>query len=121
MNKQWISLTLCSEGNKKATVVSEKRKSIKKVVIYKDWCILQCLRIGGGENRVKNSNIQMSDIKDLTLGDSNENKCGGIELKDNHTLKKEMATHSDVLPGKSHGQRSLAGYSPWSCKESDMT
>ena len=23
--------------------------------------------------------------------------------------------------GKSHGQRSLAGYSPWSSKESDMT
>ena len=23
--------------------------------------------------------------------------------------------------GKVHGQRSLAGYSPWSCKESDMT
>jgi len=25
------------------------------------------------------------------------------------------------LPGKSHGQRSLAGYSPWGCKESNMT
>ena len=25
------------------------------------------------------------------------------------------------LPGKFHGQRSLAGYSPWCCKESDMT
>ena len=25
------------------------------------------------------------------------------------------------LPGKSHGQRNLAGYSPWSHKESDMT
>ena len=25
------------------------------------------------------------------------------------------------LPGKSHGQRSLAGYSPWATKESDMT
>ena len=25
------------------------------------------------------------------------------------------------LPEKSHGQRSLAGYSPWDCKESDMT
>ena len=25
------------------------------------------------------------------------------------------------LPRKSHGQRSLVGYSPWSCKESDMT
>ena len=24
-------------------------------------------------------------------------------------------------PGKSHGQRSVAGYSPWGCKESDMT
>ena len=25
------------------------------------------------------------------------------------------------LPGESHGQRSLAGYSPWGYKESDMT
>ena len=25
------------------------------------------------------------------------------------------------LPGKPHGQESLAGYSPWGCKESDMT
>ena len=25
------------------------------------------------------------------------------------------------LPGESHGQRSLAGYGPWDCKESDMT
>ena len=25
------------------------------------------------------------------------------------------------LPGKSHGQMSLAGYSPWGHKESDMT
>ena len=23
--------------------------------------------------------------------------------------------------GKSHGQRNLEGYSPWGCKESDMT
>ena len=25
------------------------------------------------------------------------------------------------LPGESHGQRSLGGYSPWGCKEQDMT
>ena len=25
------------------------------------------------------------------------------------------------LPGKSHGQRNLVGYSPWGRKESDMT
>ena len=26
-----------------------------------------------------------------------------------------------ILSGESHGQRSLVGYSPWGCKESDMT
>ena len=26
-----------------------------------------------------------------------------------------------ILPGESHGQRSLAVYSPWGCKESDTT
>ena len=25
------------------------------------------------------------------------------------------------LPGKFHGQRSLVAYSPWGCKEQDMT
>ena len=33
-------------------------------------------------------------------------------------LEKEMATHSSILAWKSHGQRSLAGYSPWSRKGS---
>ena len=28
---------------------------------------------------------------------------------------------TDFLPGESHGQRSLVGYSPWGHKESDMT
>jgi len=32
-------------------------------------------------------------------------------------LEKEMATRSIFLPGKSHGQRSLAGYSPKGQKE----
>ena len=36
-------------------------------------------------------------------------------------LEKEMATHSRILPGKFHGQRSLAGYSPWGGKELGMT
>ena len=36
-------------------------------------------------------------------------------------LEKEVATHSSILPEKSHGQRSLVGYSPWGHKESDMT
>ena len=32
-----------------------------------------------------------------------------------------MATHSNILAWKLHRQRSLAGYSPWSRKESDTT
>ena len=36
-------------------------------------------------------------------------------------LEKEMAIHSSILAGESHGQRSLAGYSPRGRKESDTT
>ena len=36
-------------------------------------------------------------------------------------LEEDMATHSSILPGKSHGQRSLADYSPRGRKELDMT
>ena len=37
-------------------------------------------------------------------------------------LEKEMVTLPPIfLPGESHGQRSLVGYSPWCHKESDTT
>ena len=38
-------------------------------------------------------------------------------------LEREMATHSSILsmPGKLHGQRRLAGYTPWGRDESDTT
>ena len=32
-------------------------------------------------------------------------------------LEKGMATHCSIFAGKSHGQRSLVGYSPWGHKE----
>lgn len=31
-------------------------------------------------------------------------------------LEEEVQTHSSLLPRESHGQKSLAGYSPWGCK-----
>ena len=37
------------------------------------------------------------------------------------SLEKETAPTPVFLPGEFHGQRSLAGYSPWGHKESDMT
>ena len=33
----------------------------------------------------------------------------------------EMVTHSSILAWEFHGQRSLVGYNPWGCKESDTT
>ena len=32
-----------------------------------------------------------------------------------------MATHSNILTWRIHGQRSLGGYNPWGHKESDTT
>jgi len=39
-------------------------------------------------------------------------------------LEEETAISANTavfFPGKSHGQRSLAGYSPWGCQELDTT
>ena len=43
-----------------------------------------------------------------------------LSLGQEDPFKKEMATATVFLPGKSYGQ-SLAGYSPWGRKESDTT
>ena len=42
-------------------------------------------------------------------------------LGQDEPLEKGLATHPSILAGESHGQRSLVGYSPWGCKELDMT
>ena len=37
------------------------------------------------------------------------------------TLEEAWQPTPVFLPGEPHGQRSLVGYSPWGCKESDTT
>ena len=54
---------------------------------------------------VKNPPAVVGDIRDT-----------GSILGVEDPLEKEMATHSVFLPGKFHGQRSLAGYRPQVCK-----
>ena len=39
----------------------------------------------------------------------------------NYTWRWKWQPTPVLLPGKFHGWRSLVGYSPWGCKESDMT
>ena len=42
-------------------------------------------------------------------------------LGQEESLEVGMQPTPVFLPGESHGQRKLAGYSPWDHKESDMT
>ena len=57
-----------------------------------------------------------SEVKNLLV--MQETRVQSLSQED--PLEKGMAIHSSILPGKSQGQKSLAGYSLWDCKESDM-
>ena len=48
-------------------------------------------------------------------------RCGFRSLGQEELLEEETAPTPVFLPGKSHGQRSLVGYSPWGYKVSDTT
>ena len=50
-------------------------------------------------------------------------ETGVQTLGQEDALEKEMATQPTpvFLPGEFYGQRSLVGYSPWGCKESNTT
>ena len=46
-------------------------------------------------------------------------ETGVQSLDQEDPLEKGMATHSIFLPGESHGQRGLMGYSLWGLEELD--
>ena len=48
-----------------------------------------------------------------------ETQVGSLDWED--PLEKGMATHSSILTWRIPGWRSLVGYDPWGCKESDTT
>ena len=53
--------------------------------------------------------------------DGKESACNAGDLGLKNLLEKGTSTHSSILVWRSHMERSLAGYSPWDCKKSDMT
>ena len=53
--------------------------------------------------------------------DGKESACNAEDLGWENPLEKGMATTSVCLPEEFCGQRSLVGYSPQDCKESDTT
>ena len=62
-------------------------------------------------------------VKDLPANAGDARDTGLIPEVRKIPLEKEMAPHSSIRDWsqKSHGQRSLAGYSPWGHRESDTT
>ena len=51
------------------------------------------------------------------MQETQETQVQALDRED--PLEDEMAPTPVFLPGKSHGQKSLLGYSPWGRKESD--
>ena len=56
-----------------------------------------------GGSVVKNPPVNAGDMRQIPLSQKDP-------------LEKELATHSSILAWKSHGQKSLVGYSSWGCK-----
>ena len=54
-----------------------------------------------------------------STGKESTRNVGDLGLED--PLEKGTATHSSILAGEFHGQRSMTGYSLWGRKELDMT
>ena len=60
-------------------------------------------------------------IKNPSANAGDREDAGSIPGLERFPWRRRWQLIPVFLPGKSHGQRSLAGYSPWLCKESDMT
>ena len=81
------------------------------------------------QNKVKRMKRTENSLRDLwkrtenSLRDLwNNIKCTNIQIIGvPEEVEKEMATHSNILPGESQGQRTQAGCRLWGCTESDMT
>ena len=85
----------------------KKIKNIKEKCIFPPYYLLyvslDCTSASMVAQTIKNPPVvQETRVQSLCLEDS---------------LKKGISTTSVFLPGKSHGQRSLVGYSPWGQKE----
>ena len=75
-----------------------------------------------GAQRLWQLNLQ-SNHNDFIFGGLN-NKCRRPGLDPwgrNIPWRREQLPTPVFLPGEFHGQRSLVGYSPWGCRESDTT
>ena len=69
---------------------------------------------------LSNISLYENNLFICTPVDGHLDCCQLLAIMNKSTVNKWQPTPV-FLPGKSHGQRSLVGYSPWGHKESDMT
>ena len=62
-----------------------------------------------------------SVVKNLPASAGDAGDMGSIPGSERFPGEENCNPFQYSLPGESHGERSLAGYSPWDCKELDMT
>ena len=62
-----------------------------------------------------------SVVKEFACQHRRPRRCGFDPWVRKITWRRKWQPDPVFLPGKSHGQRSLVGYSPWGRKELDMT
>ena len=60
-------------------------------------------------------------VKNLSANAGDIGDVGSISGMGRFPRRRAWQPTPMFLPGESHGQRSLAGNSPWGCKESDTT
>ena len=71
--------------------------------------------------RTKLRNVITGAVVEKTFSPTDKYPEARIERKDMQYLYNDGDLYYFILPGKSHGRRSLVGYSPWSHKVSDTT
>ena len=67
------------------------------------------------------SNRLCSDGKESTCSAADSGDTGPVPGAGRPPWRRKRQPTPAFLPGKAHGRRSLAGYSPWGRKESDMS
>ena len=83
------------------------------------WCLTLCDPIDGSQCGISIQRASLVAQRVKRLPAMWETHVRSLGWED--PLEKEMATHSSILVGEFHGQRSLVGYSARGRKEWDTT
>ena len=87
-------------------------------------CVRQGSQLQTRESTANNTSSSSNSVLPCWFsGKESAWQCGRLEFYPwvgKMPWRREWQPTPVFLPGKSHGQRSLAGYSPWDHKESDM-